>query len=328
MGVALSRAQRAEAGKRSSNTMSNCPIAAVHSMGLRQRTPALRIARNRSFVVASSLGKLPRVLTILRNERCRLSKGVRGVDHLPNLWREGEHRHDVLPGAPPGRRDRRIALGLAVLALVALIGLATSLPAGAQEVEDGTDSGATITSVTLTSDPGAGDRTYAIGDVVAATVTFSEAVTVEEANGSPTLALDIGDRPELADYTSGSGSASLVFRYTVEEDDEDTDGIAIAADALALNNARITAGGTDAALAHAALPVNSNHKVDGVRPSLERIEVSPGGFAVILDYDEALGGTEPLYSQFTVKVNGVEVALGDQSLAVTCNGTVFLTLAG
>ena len=222
---------------------------------------------------------------------------------------------------------KRAAHSVAALALVALIGLATSVPAGAQDVTDGTNSGVTITSVTLTSDPGADDRTYAIGDVVAATVTFSEAVTVDENNGSPTLALDIGDSPELADYVSGTGTASLVFRYTVEEDDEATDGIAIAADALALNNARITAGGADAALSHAALPANVNHKVDGVRPSLETIEITSGGLALILDYDEVLGGTEPLYSQFTVKADGVEVALDDQSLAVVFRRTVVLTLA-
>ena len=222
---------------------------------------------------------------------------------------------------------KRAARGAAALALVALISLASSVPAGAQDVNDGGDSGGTITSVTLTSDPGADDRTYAIGDVVAVTVTFSEAVTVDQQNGSPTLALDIDDSPEQAAYAVGSGTASLVFRYTVKEDEEDTDGIAIGADALALNDARITAGGVDAALAHAALPANSNHKVDSVRPSLERIEISPGGFAIILDYDEALGGTEPPYSQFTVKVDGVEVALDDQSLAVTYNRTMFLTLA-
>ncbi len=34
---------------------------------------------------------------------------VRSVDHLANLRREGEQRHDVFPGPPPARRDRRIA---------------------------------------------------------------------------------------------------------------------------------------------------------------------------------------------------------------------------
>jgi transposase len=67
------RRQRADAEKRSPNRMANCPMAAVHSTGLRQWTPAFRNARNSSFNAASSDGKLPRVLMILRNERCRLS---------------------------------------------------------------------------------------------------------------------------------------------------------------------------------------------------------------------------------------------------------------
>ena len=44
-----------------------------------QRMPALRIARNKSFVAASSLGKLPRVLVILRSHRCRLSRGCQST---------------------------------------------------------------------------------------------------------------------------------------------------------------------------------------------------------------------------------------------------------
>ena len=222
---------------------------------------------------------------------------------------------------------KRAARGLAALALVALIGLASSVSAGAQDVNDGGDSGTTITSVTLTSDPGTEDRTYAIGDVVSATVTFSEAVTVDEANGSPTLTLDIGDSPEAAAYASGSGTASLVFRYTVEEDDEDTDGIAIGADALALNDARITAGGTNAALTHDAVPANRDHKVDGVRPTLERLETSSGGRAIVLEYDEVLHATAPLYDHFNIKVDGTEVALNEETVAVTLHRSAVLTLA-
>ena len=222
---------------------------------------------------------------------------------------------------------RRAARGVAALALVALIGLASSVPAGAQDLNEGGDNGATITSLTLTSDPGADDRTYAIGDVVAASVTFSEAVTVDEAIGSPTLALEIGDSPEQAAYAGGSGTASLVFRYTVEEDDEDTDGIAVGANALALNDARITAGGTDAALAHAAVPANSSHKVDGVRPSLERIEVTNSGDMVILEYDEQLGDPAPSRSQFTVKVGVVEAALDEDIDPIRFHQSIILFLA-
>ena len=45
-------------------------------MGRFQWIPALRSARNSSLVAASSLGKLPRVLMILRRLRCRLSRAL------------------------------------------------------------------------------------------------------------------------------------------------------------------------------------------------------------------------------------------------------------
>ena len=71
--------------------LGKAPAAAVHSTGLRQWTPALRIARNRSFVAASSLGKLPRALMILRNDRCRLSSAYERfvAAWLPRPPREG-----------------------------------------------------------------------------------------------------------------------------------------------------------------------------------------------------------------------------------------------
>jgi hypothetical protein len=56
--------QRAEEAKRSPNWMANCPMAAVHSMGLRQCIFAFLMARYRSLNAASSVGKLPRVLMI------------------------------------------------------------------------------------------------------------------------------------------------------------------------------------------------------------------------------------------------------------------------
>src|SRR5262245_17032110 len=50
------------------------------------------------------------------------------------------------------------------------------------------------------------------GKVVTLTVAFSEAVTVNTSGGAPTLALNDGG---AATYTSGSGSNSLIFSYTV-----------------------------------------------------------------------------------------------------------------
>lgn len=81
-----------------------------------------------------------------------------------------------------------------------------------------------IVSVTV---PPAGS--YAAGSVLTFTVNLSEAVTVDTSGGTPQLQLDIGGRSVQADYVSGSGTSALVFRYTVQAGDTDSDGITISA---------------------------------------------------------------------------------------------------
>ena len=127
----------------------------------------------------------------------------------------------------------------------------------------GTPTVPTIESVAVTSDPGE-DGGYAIDDEIQVGLTFSEAVT---ATGVPQLTLDVGGQNRTAAYYEGSGNAQLVFSYTVATGDEDTDGIAVVADSLALNGGAIRAGATNATLTHAALQAN-DHKVDGIAPTV------------------------------------------------------------
>ena len=127
----------------------------------------------------------------------------------------------------------------------------------------GTPTVPTIESVAVTSDPGE-DGGYAIDDEIQVGLTFSEAVT---ATGVPQLNLDVGGQNRTAAYSEGSGNAQLVFSYTVATGDEDTDGIAVVADSLALNGGAIRAGATNATLTHAALQAN-DHKVDGIAPTV------------------------------------------------------------
>ena len=65
----------------------------------------------------------------------------------------------------------------------------------------------TVTNITSSSSDGA----YKAGDVIALTVTFSEAVTV---TGTPTLTLETGSTDQIVNYASGSGSDTLTFNYT------------------------------------------------------------------------------------------------------------------
>ena len=82
--------------------------------------------------------------------------------------------------------------------------------------------------LTITSDPGE-DQTYAVGDAIEVHVAFNEPVWVDAV---PRLRLAIGRRTPAAAYRSGSGSATLRFRYIVQSGDFDDDGIDIGANAL------------------------------------------------------------------------------------------------
>lgn len=124
--------------------------------------------------------------------------------------------------------------------------------------------GPSISSVALTSSAGA-DNTYKAGDVVQATVTFGASVTV---TGTPQLTAAVGVNNRTMDYASGSGSAALVFAYTVQAGDTDTNGIAFGANALALNSGTIKAGAENAVLTHSSVADNASHKVDTTAPTL------------------------------------------------------------
>ena len=81
------------------------------------------------------------------------------------------------------------------------------------------DPAPTVSSVSVPA-----DNTYAAGDNLNFTVNASENVTV---SGTPQLVLTIGSTSRQADYVSGSGTSALVFRYTVQSGDLDTDGIVV-----------------------------------------------------------------------------------------------------
>ena len=166
-----------------------------------------------------------------------------------------------------------------------------------------------VVSVAFTSDPdatGPDDDTYAIDDVVRATVTFSEAVTVDTTGGRPGLELDFDGTAKPAAYDSGSGSTALVFTYQVAENDADPDGIAIGANRLTLNGGTLTASSdtlVDAVLTHAAVSAAAGHRVDAVRPTLTGASVNRRELTLI--WSEALNeGSTPQGLAFTVHVTG------------------------
>ena len=82
----------------------------------------------------------------------------------------------------------------------------------------------------------AADGTYYTGDVIVITVIFSEAVNV---TGTPLLTLETGAPDAVVNYTSGSGTATLTFDYTVSAGDASADLDYLSANALGLNGGTI-----------------------------------------------------------------------------------------
>ena len=150
----------------------------------------------------------------------------------------------------------------------------------------------TVTAVALTSDPGF-DSTYGIGDSVAATVTFDEAVDI---TGAPQLGLDFDGAPKTANCAAATNTTTMVCSRTVAENDWAPNGIAIAANKLTFNGGAITLNGAarSAVLTHSAVAIDSGHKVDGVRPTLVTIgtdapQTSTDGTQIIFTVSEDIG---------------------------------------
>lgn len=85
--------------------------------------------------------------------------------------------------------------------------------------------------------------TYSTGQSLIFTVNFYGNVTV---TGTPRIALTIGSSTVYASYTSGSGTSALVFSYTLQSGDTDSDGITVGE--MGLNGGTITSSSTSAVL--------------------------------------------------------------------------------
>ncbi|MCU8008094.1 DUF4347 domain-containing protein, partial [Shewanella sp. SM87] len=70
--------------------------------------------------------------------------------------------------------------------------------------------------------------TYVVGETLSFTVSSTENVTVNTGGGTPRIAVTIGGTTRYASYASSSGTTNLVFSYTVQAGDNDTDGIMLA----------------------------------------------------------------------------------------------------
>lgn len=120
------------------------------------------------------------------------------------------------------------------------------------------------------------DSVYTTSNTLDFTVVYSESVTVNTTGGTPVLPVDIGGTTVNATYVSGSGSNSLLFRYTVADGDLDMDGITVGS-SLALNSGLITDNaGNNAVLTLNSVAGTTNVRVNTTHPS---VTVNTSAFA-------------------------------------------------
>ena len=210
---------------------------------------------------------------------------------------------------------------------------------------------ATVSSIAITSDPGS-DNSYGVHNRIEVTVTFSESVRVPRLQCSwgicmPRLELDIGGVARVAKTHESSTitGTSVVFSYTVQDGDNDSNGVSIGANKLMLNGGSIEdnvgrSGGEDADISHGALADDSGHKVatsssppksnDATLSALTLSGVDFGTFAsstTSYRANVAYGVTETTVTptvnhsgaRYSVKLGGVTDSDGTVSLSVGSN---------
>ena len=109
-------------------------------------------------------------------------------------------------------------------------GAANSLGANKDIVIDA--NAPTVTGVSST----VANATYAAGAVIPVTVTFSEPVNV---TGTPQITLETGATDAVVNYSSGSGTSTLTFNYTVAAGETSADLDYVSTTSLALNGGTI-----------------------------------------------------------------------------------------
>ena len=84
------------------------------------------------------------------------------------------------------------------------------------------------------------DGAWTAGETVEVRLTFSDAVTVDTADGTPSIGLLLGGgQSRRAAYASGTGTAELVFEYTLAEGEGPYNAMLVPGDSLALNGGAI-----------------------------------------------------------------------------------------
>jgi uncharacterized repeat protein (TIGR02059 family) len=156
--------------------------------------------------------------------------------------------------------------------------------------------------------------TYYSGEALEFSVNFSEAVTVDSSGGTPRIALVLdGGGTMYADYLSGSGSGTLLFRHLVAPGEADANGIMVGA--LSLNGGTLRdAAGNNAGLALNSVGSTASVLVDGAIPQAGNVT------SATTDGSYKAGGTIAIAIDFGKAVD-VDTSAGTPTLALNSGGS-------
>ena len=162
-----------------------------------------------------------------------------------------------------------------------------------------------VSSVAITSDPGA-HNTYAIDDDIAVTFTFDKNITLSGGvSTAPYIYLNVGTTEREVGCTVGTAPTMVLgCTYTVAVGDEDNNGVNVGGGTIQQHARNVILGplGQRANVQHQGLSDNSNHKVDGVKPTVSSAEAS--GDSLTIKFSEALDeDSTPATSAFTLNVD-------------------------
>jgi hypothetical protein len=180
-----------------------------------------------------------------------------------------------------------------------------------------TGSAAVVTNVSSTTANG----TYGVGATIPITVTFNKAVNVI---GTPLLALNSGG---TAAYTSGSGTSTLTFAYTVAAGQSSAHLDYTSTAALTLNGGSITDSSSIPAMlglpapgAAGSLGANKNLVIDTVSPTVVAYNVLWGG--------ESFNVIGSARNRLPWQITGIQVVFSKPIAAGTVNSLSGVTTTG
>ena len=186
-------------------------------------------------------------------------------------------------------------------------------------------SGYTVNSIELRRYDGQDGEPYGIGDEMVFVVKFSQNIRCVS-NESLKVRFNLGSATKEAGSYAGTGTDTRWYRYTVQEDDVDSDGIEIPAGSQALPDRYYSDDGCNNVFDESGIKAQGpfpDRKVDGVYPSLASAVVD--GAELVLTWNETLrDDSVPAAGDFAVRVAGSSRNVSSVAVA---GSAVTLTLA-